>query len=141
MELKRIDKDVIYRLNENAEDYSLIYDKPKMEIDEDKLNMAFDKAITYYIQSIKNYVYEDYYCQPLESILFERELLNKTEYQKSETAKDCLIKLNSCLDSLSKETFEEVLNVFKEDMVYDLFDEIGYGEQKSLDEWISRYVW
>ena len=83
MEMKRIDKDVLYRLNENAEDYSLIYDKPKMEIDEDKLNMAFDKAITYYIQSIKNYVYEDYYCQPLESILFERELLNKTEYQKS----------------------------------------------------------
>ena len=95
MELKRIDKDVFYRLNENAEDYSLIYDKPKMEIDEDKLNMAFDKAITYYIQSIKNYVYEDYYCQPLENILFERELLNKIEYQKSATAKDYLIKLNS----------------------------------------------
>ena len=107
-------------------------------INADRFEKALDKAVHSYIESIRNRMYEDYYCYPLERILLKEGLLKK-DYDDNTNTSQCLDDLNDALNRMSAATLKKILCEYKRETMYDVISTLEKDEE-AIDEWIERWL-
>jgi hypothetical protein len=103
----------------------------------DRFEKALNKAVHSYIEMIKNRIYEDYFCIPLERILLKEGLLDK-DYDNNTNTIQCLNDLNNSLNSMSTTTLEKILDEYKYETMYDVLETLE--DEETIDDWIKEWL-
>ena len=103
-----------------------------------RFEKALSKAVHSYIESIRNRMYGDYYCYPLERILLKEGLLKK-DYNNNTNTSQCLDDLNDALNRMSAAMLEKILCEYKRKTMCDVISTLERDEE-AIDEWIERWL-